>query len=73
MHQLPMKNRNCLQFLAQSALASALMVSSAFADVGGHLQVESSGINTGGRQLDVRFTGNGEVRIAWDEQSMSNQ
>ena len=71
MHQLPIKKRNSLQVPVKFAFAAVLMISSAFADVGGHLQVESTGINTR-RQLDVRFTGNGEVRIAWDTESMSN-
>ena len=67
-----MKNRNYLQVLVRSALAATLMMSSAFADINGHLMVQSTGIKTGGEQLDVRFTSNDEVRIAWDEQAMRN-
>ncbi|MCH2059636.1 MAG: tyrosinase family protein, partial [Verrucomicrobiales bacterium] len=67
-----MKKNHSLSFLAQSMLAALLVISSALADVGGHLMVEASGIKTGSGQLDVRFTGNGEVRISWDEQSMRN-
>jgi hypothetical protein len=67
-----MKNRNCLQILLKSTIAAALLVESAFADVNGHLLVESSGIKAVDRQLDVSFTENGEVRIAWDTESMSN-
>lgn len=71
-HPLFMKKNHSLSFLAQSMLAALLMISSALADVAGHLLVESSGIKTGSEQLDVRFAGNGEVRISWDEQSMRN-